>query len=138
MIVSNHSKVHKKCACLSRVLGKECAEARTTDSLYMAVVQSFLLFRSETCMASPLIGRTLGGFHHWVIRQLTGQQTIRQVEGSWAYELLVMVMVEAVLKEVDLYVVFLQKTFAKLIATKPIMDIFLAVDQRPRAHVSQK
>ena len=35
----------------------------THGNLYRAVVQATLLFGAETWVMSPMIGRTLGGFH---------------------------------------------------------------------------
>ena len=41
-------------------------------NFYMQVVQAVLLFVSEMWVIFLLIGRTMGGFHRWMMRQLTG------------------------------------------------------------------
>ena len=44
-VVSNIQKLRKKCARLSRVMGKEGADAWVSCNLYLAVVQAVLLFQ---------------------------------------------------------------------------------------------
>ena len=103
------------------VMGREGADAHIYGTLYRAVVQAVLIFRSETWMMSPLIGKALGGFHHRVIHQLTGRYPRHQVDGSWVYPHLEAVTVEAGLEEVNMYVTRLQKTVSPFIAIIPIM-----------------
>ena len=43
---------------------------RTFRKFYKVVIQAKLLFGGESWVVSPLIGRTLGGFHYRVARQL--------------------------------------------------------------------
>ena len=47
-------------------------------------------------------------------------------------------MVEAGLEQVETYLVCFKNIVAQLIATKPILDLFLAVDQSPRVQVTQR
>ena len=63
-----------KWARLTRVLIREGVNARTMGQIYLAVVQSFMLYRLETWFITPHIGRFLGRFHHRVDRRLTGRQ----------------------------------------------------------------
>ena len=72
VVVTTLRKAQKKLAHLSRVLGKEGADAQTLGTFYMAAVQLVLLFRSRMWVTSPCIGGALGRFHQCVIRQLTG------------------------------------------------------------------
>ena len=67
-VVAILRKARKKWASLSRVLGWEGADSRALGNFYIAVVQVVLLFGSEAWVMCPLIGRTLGGFCHRVIR----------------------------------------------------------------------
>ena len=55
---------------MSQILGREVADSRTFRKFYKVVIQAKLLFGGESWVVSPLIGRTLGGFHYRVARQL--------------------------------------------------------------------
>ena len=51
--------------------------------IYAVVVQAVLIYGSEMWVISPRIGKTLGGFHHWVACILTGQKQNRRLYGMW-------------------------------------------------------
>ena len=72
----------KKWARLSRVLGREGADARTFGMLYIAAVQAVLLYRSETWITYPRIGRELGGFHNQVVWIIMGWMPQRNIYGT--------------------------------------------------------
>ena len=57
---------------MTRLLRIEGADEWTLGVLYVAVVQAVLLYGLETWVISPLIGSTLGGFHHIVTYRLRG------------------------------------------------------------------
>ena len=52
------------------ILGSEGEYTRTLGSLYLEMVQSIMLSGSEMWAMNPHIRKTLGGFHHWVARQI--------------------------------------------------------------------
>ena len=70
----------------------------------IAMTQAEILFILVTCLMSPRNWRMMGGFHHWVVRQLSGRQPIRQVDCSWVYSALMREMTELLLEEVETYV----------------------------------
>ena len=45
---------------MTRVLSREGADARTSGQIYLAVVQVFIIYGSETWVMTPRIGRVLG------------------------------------------------------------------------------
>ena len=100
----------------------------------MAVVQAVMLYRLETWVMTPRIGRVLGGFHHRVARRLTGQHPRRGQDGGWVYLPLAEAMAETGLQEVETYVSRRQNT----VATRPIMDLCLAAEQRPGSRVAKR
>ena len=55
---------------------------------FKAVVQTVLLFGSETWVMIPLVGRSLGIFQHRFTRQVKGRNPKRRVDGIWYYPLL--------------------------------------------------
>ena len=116
---------------------QEGAYAHTLGNFYRAVVQAALIFVSETWVMYPLIGGTLGGFLHWVIRQLTGWHPRRQVDGSWVYPPLVEAMAEAYLEGVEMYDAR-RNTFSHSIYTRTIMYMCLEEYRIPGLNVYQR
>ena len=58
-------------------------KTQSSGTLFKAVVQAFLIFGSEMCVMTPRMDRTLGGFHHKVAHQITGNQPCWIQYGSW-------------------------------------------------------
>ena len=73
-VVNNLQREQQKWARLTRVLIREGADARTSGQIYLAVVQSVMLYGLETWVMTPHIGRILGGFHQRVDCRLKGKQ----------------------------------------------------------------
>ena len=76
-VIGNLQKAHQIWARISRVLGREGADERTSGRFYLAIVQAILVFVLETWVTTPRIGRILGRFHHWVEQRITGKQPRR-------------------------------------------------------------
>ena len=66
VVVHNLWRAHHKWSRLSRVLIREVADDRTLRRIYRAVVQAVMMYRLETWLMIPLIGRVLGEFDHRV------------------------------------------------------------------------
>ena len=60
-VVVSLQKNQNKWARLSRILGREGANMQVSGTLFKAVVQSVLLFRSKMCVMTPCMGRDGGG-----------------------------------------------------------------------------
>ena len=95
-----------------------------------------IIYHRKTWVATPQIGRVLGGFHHRMALRITGKQPRQVRDGVWLYPLLEDAMAEAGLQEVETYVYRLQNTVRQFIATRPNMDLCLAVEKRlvPRVY----
>ena len=76
-VVRNMRKAQRKSARVTRVLIREAVDAWTSGQIYLALVQSVLLYISETWVMTPHTRRVLGGFHHRVAHRLTGRQPRR-------------------------------------------------------------
>ena len=85
VVVRNLRRVRQKWARMTRVLSREGEDARTSGKIYLAVIKSVLLYRSETWVLTPHIQRVLGGFHHRVTRRLTVRQPQKGQGGGWIY-----------------------------------------------------
>ena len=138
VVVHNLQRSQKKWARLNIVFIREGADTRTLGQIYLAVVQSVMIYGSEKWVMTLCIGRVLGGFRHRVDRSLTGRQYWRGWDGVWVYPLLEDVMREAVLKEVETYVSLHQNTLTQFIVTRTIMDLCLAAKRRPGSRVANQ
>ena len=76
-VLHNLWRAKYKWARLTRVLSREGADARTLGHIYLAVVQSVIIYGSGTWVPKPRMKRVLGGFHHRVARRLAGRQPRR-------------------------------------------------------------
>ena len=116
-------------------LSREGGDNQTSDSIYSAVIQSVMLYGSETWVMTPCIGRVWGGFHHRVAHRLMGRQPQRVRNGLWVHPPPEDAMAEAVFQEVKTYVSRRKNTVAQFIATRLIMDMCLATKRRPGSRV---
>ena len=55
-----------------RILSKEGAALRVFGFFLNGVVQAVLLFKSDTWVVTPRMGKALGGFQAQVARRMTG------------------------------------------------------------------
>ena len=94
-MVSNLQKARRKWEQLIRVLRREGADAWTLVHIYLAVVQSVMIYGSERWVATPHIRSVLGGFYHRPKRRLTGRKPRRGRYGMWTYPFLEDAMAEA-------------------------------------------
>ena len=59
---------------IAKVLIKERAPVRSLAMLYKVVVNMVLLYGNEIWVAMGGIMTVLEGFHHWVVRQISGDR----------------------------------------------------------------
>ena len=71
------------------------------------------------------MARTMGGFHHWVVRQIMRNLLEQRPDGGWEYPLIEEALREAGIDELEVYIRQRQNTVEQLIFTQTIMDIFL-------------
>ena len=82
----NLQKARGKWMQVSKVLRTEGADPKICANFYKAVVQTVLLFGSETWVISPAMLRTLEGFHHRIARQISGHKPEKLESGEWCYQ----------------------------------------------------
>ena len=71
-VVADMRKSRCKWYQVSRILGWEGVDTRTSGNFYKVVVQVVLLFGSEIWVMTPWVGLILGGFHNMVALRLVG------------------------------------------------------------------
>ena len=94
-VVRNLRRARQKWTRMTRVLSREGTDAWTLGQIYLAVVQSVMMYGSETWVMTPHIGRVLRGFQDRVALRLTGRQPWRGRDGVWVYPPLEDTTVEA-------------------------------------------
>ena len=104
------------------VLSREGADERTSGQIYLAVVQSVMLYGSEMWVLTSRIGSFLGRLHHRVTQRLTGRQPWQERYGVWVYPPLDSAMAEATLQYLKTYVYRHQNRVAQFIVTRPIVE----------------
>ena len=134
-MVHNLLRVQHKWALLTRLLRREGADARTLGRIYVALVQVVFLYELEMWVMTSHIGRALGGFQQRVACSLMAQKPQRGFDGRWVYPLIAEATEEAGLQEVETYISLHQNTVAQFFETRPIMDLCLAEDSRPRSQI---
>jgi hypothetical protein len=70
----NMKKARKRWARVSRLLVREGATAKMMGKIYLAIVQSVVLYGSETWVLSERMRRMLEGFHNRCARQMTRKE----------------------------------------------------------------
>ena len=116
---------------LNKILGRGGLDKRTTGRFYVAVVQAVLLFGSKTWVLNPRLEKPLMGFHHRAAWRMVGMVPKRQPDGTWVYPTIGAALGMVGLEEIGVYIARRQNTVAQYIATRPIMDLCLAVELKP-------
>ena len=88
---------------------------------YQAVVQSVLLFGAENWFLLVAISLNLEGVHVGFLRNLTGQKSKRQRDGTWRSEAEVKVINETGTQTLGAYINNRQATVAEWVVLRPIL-----------------
>ena len=83
------------------MFGQEGVDMRALGIFYTMVVHTILLYRLETWVMYPRIGKILGGFHHRVVRRLKGQIHYQNLDGKLTHPPLGEAMEEIFLQEME-------------------------------------
>jgi hypothetical protein len=120
----NLSKARKSWARISRILTRDGATPRVSGMFYKAVVQSILLFGSETWVVTNTMLKALESFHRRVARRIAGKQPYRcRRTDTWIYPPIDKALEEVGLYSVSHYIEKRQNTVADYVATRPIFDL---------------
>ena len=116
-VAGNIRKARLSWGRLSRVLGREEADPKVSQSFYTAVTQKVLLFGEETWVLTRNMKSALDAFHGRVARHLTGRQPLRGRDGRWFYPALAEAMKEAGVVRIRTSILRRQNTVAQFIMT---------------------
>ena len=70
---------------ISHILSREGSTHRVSGLFFKAVIQAVLLFRADTWVVTPRMGKALGFFQTKLMRRLTGQIPRRKTDRKWRY-----------------------------------------------------
>ena len=122
-VYKNLAKARSKWALISRPLLKTGVKPRVVGMFYKAIVQSVLLFGSETWVVTPQMLQALSAFHNRVARRIANKLPQRQRDGSWTYPPLSEALKDAGLYSLQTYISRRQNTIAEWVATRPIYQL---------------
>ena len=98
-LVRNLAKAQAVWRILTRIISREGTAPRVYGFLFKAVVKSVLLLGAETWVATPCMGRVLGGgFQYKVAQRFMGRLPRRRTDEKWEYTLELAAREEAVLE----------------------------------------
>lgn len=126
----NLAKARQRWARISPILRREGANAKVSGYFYKAVVQSVLLFGSETWVWTQQMRLTLQGFHHRVARRLTGRVARRQ-NGVWTLPPIEEALEAASLHPIEEYITRRRDHLLAHVRTRPIYAICQATPRLP-------
>ena len=121
-----------------KLLGRDTEDRRTAGIFYVSVVQSVLLFGSETWVITPRLENTLKGFHHKVVRRMAGMGTKRKWDGKWLHTPIGLELEMVGLDDIGVYIARCQNTVAQYIVNRTIMELCLVVDQNLGLRLSRR
>jgi hypothetical protein len=121
-LYKNLAKARTKWAMISRVLRREGANTRVSGMFYKAVVQSVLLFGSESWVWSQSMVQTVEGFHNRVARRLSGKMPVL-IHGTWVYPPIAEALEAAALFPIERYIASRRGTVHTYVQRRPIYEI---------------
>ena len=131
-VLRNLKKARQKWSMARRILARQGADARISGNLYKAVVQSILLYGSETWVLTAPMVKVLEGFHHKVLRQITGRQPKYDVRtDTWSKRPIFRAYEEAGVLPIVEYIHVRQMRIANYVATRPIYELCRNATWRP-------
>ena len=97
---------------------------------YKAIVQSVLLYGSETWTIRPAMLKVLESFHNRVARRLTGRLPYRSPAGQWEHPSLEGALEEAGMYPMSHYLGERRNRLVDHVATRPVFDLCVGAGRR--------
>jgi hypothetical protein len=122
-IYKNLKKVLVQWGLLSQPLIQTSVSPRYQGYFYKAVVQSVLLYSSESWTVTPQMIAVLRRFHHKIARCISVYLPQQNKDNTWLYPLITKALEIAGLFPIKHYIRVHQNTVAIYIATRPILQL---------------
>jgi hypothetical protein len=121
-LYKNLQKAQSKWAMIAKVLIRERATPHISGLFYKAIVQTVLLYGSESWVITPAMLKVLDSFHHQVAHCITGH-TPHQINDTWHYPPIGPTLEEAGLLTMKKYMTKQLNTIAEYVATRPLHQL---------------
>jgi hypothetical protein len=130
-VLRNMAKTRQRWAYISRILRREGATPRISAMFNKAVVQTVLLFGSESWVLTPSMLDKLEGFHRQITRRLTGRSPVYlRSEGTWQYQPLGNAMEDAGLYSMTEFITRRRNKLVDYVATRSIYTMCRETEMR--------
>jgi hypothetical protein len=127
-------KARRTWARVGQVLRKENTPPRVSTKFYKAIVQSGLLYGSETWVLSPAVMARLEGFHICVAYRMAKEHTpCRGMNDQWTYPPSKKVLEECGMHTIRHYIDVRRETIAKYVVGRTILAECQRADQKRRS-----
>ena len=126
----NLVKARQRWARATRILTRDGAQPRVSGMFYKAIVQTVLLYGSETWVLTSSMLKVLEGFHNRVARRIAGKMPYYvPTEDRWVYPPTGEALEIAGLYPIQAYLDGRRNRLADYVATRPIRQLYQEVEQ---------
>jgi len=108
---------------IASVLRSQGVKPRAMGYFYKAVVQTILLYGSETWVVTDFLLKQLRSFHSRVARYITGRHIRQNADGTWFHPPTDDVLEEAGLRTIDEYIRRRRDTVRNFVRFRPIYEV---------------
>ena len=115
---------------ISRALTREGASPWVPGMFYKAVVQTVLLYGSETWVQTDSMDQVLAGFHNRAARRLAGMYP-KLINGQWEQPPVVEALEAASLLPMDVYLTRRRARMLQLVQGQPVYDLCSTTERLP-------
>jgi hypothetical protein len=112
-VARNLKRARQKWGMIGRVLSRKGADPKSMARFYMAVVQSVLLYGSETWVLTKWMEKSLESFHRRCARFLTGRSIWKDADEVWHYPSSSETLKQAGLEPIEEYIRRRKETIMK-------------------------
>ena len=137
-VVGNLRKARRSWGRMARVLSREGADPKVSQTFYIAVTQAVFLLGSEIWALTARMEKDLDSFQSRVARKITGRHLRRGKDRTWYQPSLEGAMKEAGIVRIRTSILQRKNTVAQFIATRPILDLCEKATQWPGALVARR
>ena len=119
-VTYNLQRARKRWGMIGRILKKKGANPKAMASFYKAIVQSILLYGSESWVLTKSMLDSLNNFHHRCARFITGRHIRVDVNGYWTYPSTGVTLSQAGLFTMEEYIKRRKSTIMRYVKDRPI------------------
>ena len=113
-------KARKVWASFQKVLRSEGVKPRVMGYFYKSIIQTVLLYGSESWVASETVLKQVRSFHHRVARYISGMHIRKNRDGTWTCPSSKDVLEKAGLKPLEEYIRKRRDTVRNFVMHRPI------------------